>query len=75
MLSKPERVLSVVLVMLSLLIMAPVCSSLFFWLTLLLALVQPAFEFSPAARVLSITSASALPQPAATGAVFMQLPP
>ena len=62
-----------VLVMVSLLIMEPVCSSLFFWLTLVLALVQPAFESTPAAP--SITSASALPQPAATGAVFKQLPP
>ena len=64
-----------VLAVVSLLKMAPVCSSLLFWPTLVLALVRPAFESSPAARVLSITSASALPQPAATNAVFMQLPP
>ena len=41
----------------------------------MLELVQPAFESTPAARVLSIKSAFALPQPAAMGAVFMQLPP
>ena len=45
--------------------------SLVFWPTL----VQPAFESTPIPRVLAITLASALPQPAAMEAVFEQLPP